>query len=133
MTITADIPARLRRISPYSKRLGRGILAGIPLDGRTLEGKFAKQIERDLLEHIGHEANAIERLMIRQCVRIQLQLDHLNAKLTMGDFTDHDRRVFGALNNAFRLALKELNSSSEPRRKHVNAPHAEIAKLVASR
>jgi hypothetical protein len=137
MAIAPDLPARPRRISPYSKRLERGILAGIPLDGRTLEGKFAKRIERDLLEHIGHPPNAIERLLIRQCVRIQLQLDHLNAKLTMGDFTDHDRRTFGALNNAFRLNLRELVSpvparSHDERRKYAD-PHAEVTRLVAER
>jgi hypothetical protein len=80
----------------------------MPIDGRSLEGQFAKNLERDLLQHIGQKPTVIQRMLIRQAVRIQFQLDALNVKLLLGEFTDHDRRVFGALNNAFRLTLKDI-------------------------
>jgi hypothetical protein len=90
------------------RRSERGILAGLDLDGRTAPGRFAKKFERELLQHVGERPTPVQLIMIRQAVRMQLQLDQLNAKLIAGEFTDHDRRVFGALNNAFRLALREI-------------------------
>jgi hypothetical protein len=124
-----------RPLTAYSRRLSRGILAGLPLDGRTYEGRVARQLERELLEHIGGPPNAIERLLIRQCVRQQLQLDWLGMKLLGGDFTDHDRRVFGALNNSLRLTLRELSHPVQAHyrdgRRSRSDPQAEIARLVS--
>jgi hypothetical protein len=37
-----------------------------------------------------------------------LRLELLDAKMSSGSWTDHDARTFGGLNNALRLALREL-------------------------
>ncbi len=37
-----------------------------------------------------------------------LRLELLDAKMSSGDWTDHGARTFGGLNNALRLARREL-------------------------
>ncbi len=49
-----------------------------------------------------------QRLLIRRTARAMLRLELLDAKMSSGDWTDHDARTFGGLNNALRLALREL-------------------------
>ncbi len=40
--------------------------------------------------------------------RAMLRLELLDAKMSSGDWTDHGARTFGGLNNALRLARREL-------------------------
>jgi hypothetical protein len=41
-----------------------------------------------------------------------LKLELLDEKMSSGTWTDHDARTFGGLNNALRLALRELGIKS---------------------
>jgi hypothetical protein len=86
----------------------KGVIADSRLDGRSVEGKYARRLEKELLEGVSSTPTVVQKLMVRQAVRIQLQINALGAKLSEGNFTDHDRRVLGALHNAFRLTLREL-------------------------
>jgi hypothetical protein len=97
---------------PYSKRKSRGVLAGLPIDGRTCDGKFALKFERDLLEHIGGRPNVLQATLIRHLVRLQLQIDEMSAKLLEGKLRTWDRGLLTSLNTAFRMALRELGSST---------------------
>jgi hypothetical protein len=65
-------------------------------------------LEAELVAHVGGKPSITERLIIDQAIKARLQLDALGDKLVAGNFTDHDRRVFGALLNALRLNLREL-------------------------
>lgn len=45
---------------------------------------------------------------IRRAARSMLQLELLDAKMSSGDWSAHDARTQGGLNNAVRLVLREL-------------------------
>jgi hypothetical protein len=45
-----------------------------------------------------------------------LKLELLDSKMTSGNWTDHDARTFGGLNNVVRLCLRELGVKSAPKR-----------------
>ena len=58
--------------------------------------------------HVGGEPSIAQKLLIDQAVKIKMQLDALNEKLSSGNWTDHDRRTFGGLLNCFRLTLRDI-------------------------
>ncbi len=71
-----------------------------------------------MIEHIGGAPSITQRLLIDRAIKTRLQLDALDEKLAAGNWTPHDQRTFGGLQNAFRLALRELRlapSASDPR------------------
>jgi len=94
-------------IGPYSRALARGSL-GVGVDGRSAEGRFARHLEHELTLHVGGEPSIAQKLLIDQAIKIKMQLDALNEKLSSGNWTDHDRRTFGGLLNCFRLTLREI-------------------------
>jgi hypothetical protein len=104
---------RTRRLGPYSKRLTRGVIGDL-YDGRSTEGRFCRDLEKQLIDHIGGSPSIAQRLLIDRIVKIRLQLDMLDQKLLSPAFTDLDRRVFGALQHSFRLCLQQLGMKSIP-------------------
>jgi hypothetical protein len=111
MTTTAPVPARR---GPYCKALSRGSLGEV--DGRSKEGKFLRRIEGELVAQLGGEPSFAQRLLIRRAARSLLQLELLDEKLSTGSWTAHDCRTQGGLNNAVRLALRELGLNATPAR-----------------
>ena len=110
-------------VGPYSRRLQRGSLGDL-YDGRSVEGRFIRHLERELLAHCGGSPSIVERLLIDRVIRIRLQLDALDGKLATGSWTPHDARTFGGLQNAMRLCLRELG------RKPVSAASSTRIKIV---
>jgi hypothetical protein len=108
--------SRRQRLGPYSKRLERGAF-GTGLDGRSPEGRFARQLEVELTAHIGGRPTITQRLLIDRTISIALKLEAFEAKIDSGNWTAHDSRTYAALNNAFRLALKALDAGRPPRAK----------------
>jgi hypothetical protein len=104
------------RLGPYSKTLDRGAV-GAKIDARSREGRFLRSVERQLVTHVGGEPSATQSVLIRRASRAIFRLELLDEKLTQGDFTDHDGRVYSALSNALRLAIKELGLKNTPREK----------------
>jgi hypothetical protein len=102
-----------RRVGPYSRKLQRGAI-GDCVDGRSAEGRFIRDLERQLVDHVGGAPSITQRLLIERIVKIKLQLDAFDNKLASGDWTAHDQRTFNALLNAHRLACRELGLSSAP-------------------
>jgi len=99
--------AKLRPLGPHSRVLTRGALGDV--NGRTREGRFLRQIEKELVGQLGREPTFGERLLVRRISRGMLQLELFDQKLsTEGQFTAHDARAFGALGNQVRLGLREL-------------------------
>jgi len=94
-------------LGPHCRALRRGVI-GDKIDGRTREGKFLRKIEAELVAQVGGEPSFAQRLLIRRAARAMLLLELLDAKIAGGSWTDHDARTQGGLNNAVRLALKEL-------------------------
>ena len=103
-----------RRLGPYSKRLHRGAI-GYLVDGRSAEGRFIRNLEAELVAHVGGSPTIAQRLLVDRIIKVRLQLDALDDKLTSGDWTAHDQRTYGALLNAQRLCLRELGLGPAPR------------------
>jgi hypothetical protein len=81
---------------------------GEQFDGRSKEGKFIRRVEAELVAQVGGSPTFAQNLLIRRTARAALQLELLDEKLSSGNWTAHDARMQGGLNNAVRLALKEL-------------------------
>ena len=100
-------PSKLRTLGPHSRVLTRGAVSDV--NGRTREGRFLRQIEKELIGQLGRDPSFGERLLVRRISRGMLQLELFDQKLsTEGEFTAHDARAFGALGNQVRLGLREL-------------------------
>jgi hypothetical protein len=92
---------------PYSKIFERGPLAP-SVDGRSMEGRLIRKLERELITHIGGAPSITQRLLIERIIKTHLQLRALDEKLAGGTWTDHDRRTQAALANGLRLCLRDL-------------------------
>ncbi len=51
-------------------------------------------------------------MLIRRAARAMLRLELLDEKAAKGNWTDHDSRTFGGLNNAVRLLMREIAAQS---------------------
>lgn len=87
---------------------------GDEVDGRSREGRFLKKVEVELSAHVGGSPNFAQKTLIRRAARAMLRLELLDEKMTTGNWTDHDGRVFGGLNNALRMCLRELGIKAAP-------------------
>jgi hypothetical protein len=96
-----------KKVGPYCLAFSRGSV-GDTLDGRSREGKFLRRVEAELVAQVGGSPSFAQSLLIRRAARSMLQLELLDAKMASGSWTPHDARTQGGLNNAVRLALKEL-------------------------
>ena len=100
-------PRDHRSVGPYSRKLRRGAI-GASLDGRSAEGRFIRDLEQQLVEHVGGKPSITQRLLIDRIIKIRLQLDGLDEKLAAGNWTPHDSRTYGGLLNAYRLTAREI-------------------------
>jgi hypothetical protein len=96
-----------RKVGPYCLAFSRGSV-GDSIDGRSREGKFLRRVEAELIAQVGGSPSFAQSLLIRRAARSMLQLELLDAKMASGNWTAHDSRTQGGLNNAVRLALREL-------------------------
>jgi hypothetical protein len=101
-----------RRLGAYSRVLERGAICDA-LDGRSREGRFLRAIEGELTRGRRASLTIEERLLLRRVAKMLLQAELLDEKLAKGEFTPHDVRVYGALNNAIRLGLREIGLKSK--------------------
>jgi hypothetical protein len=110
--VKAGSPKGPRRLGAYSRVLERGAI-GDSLDGRSREGRFLRAIEGELTRGRRASLTIEERLLLRRVAKMLLQAELLDEKLAKGEFTPHDVRVYGALNNAIRLGLREIGLKSK--------------------
>jgi hypothetical protein len=98
-----------KHIGPYSRLLRTAPLAGL-IDGRSATGRFIRDLEQQLFEHVGgrERATITQKLLVDRIIRLRLRLDAFEDKLAGGQWTDLDSRTFGGLQNAYRLTLREL-------------------------
>ena len=110
--ITSSSPRA--KVGPYSAAFTRGSV-GDTIDGRSREGRFLRRVEAELVAGVGGEPTFAQSLLIRRAARSMLQLELLDEKMASGDWTAHDSRGRqGGLNNAVRLALRELGLKAAP-------------------
>ena len=92
-----------RRIGPYSTE---GALS--TLDGRSREALYMKRLRRDLIAHVG-TPSAVQRELIERVVRLSLQLQLMDEKLTHGIiFKTRDHNHYLAWSNALTRTLSRL-------------------------
>jgi hypothetical protein len=96
-------------IGPYSKPIDRGAL-GAKLSGRSREGRFLRAFERQLLDHLGHEPNTIERALIARASRVALHLELMDERSFVDGhrFGIHDHNYYVAWSNSFARLLGQL-------------------------
>jgi hypothetical protein len=70
--------------------------------------KFLRRCQAELVAHVGGPPSFAQKLLIRRAARAMLRLELFDARMSSGDWTDHDARTLGGLNNALPLALREL-------------------------
>jgi hypothetical protein len=98
---------------PYSRVLRKFALGGV--NGSSREGRFLRDLEAQLVAHIGGKPSAAERLLIGRLARVALRLELFDIKIESGkDMTVFDAKIYGALHNSFRLMLRELGLKSAP-------------------
>jgi hypothetical protein len=126
--VTRADDRRLAR--PYAKALDLRSLGSLGrLDRRTHPGRLARDLGAELIEHIGGNPTVTQRLLIERTIKMNLQLDALDAKLERGEWTANDQRTYGALNNALRLALRELEGMGPRTRNKKKGP--DLDELIA--
>lgn len=69
---------------------------------------MVRQLEAELVQHVGGSPSIAQRLLIERIIKIRWQLELFETKLAEGSWTAHDSRTYGGLSNAFRLAIREL-------------------------
>jgi hypothetical protein len=81
-------------------------------------------MEAELVRHLGGNPSFVQKLLIERLVNIRLRLDAFEGKFTTSTSTDLDRRVYGALQNAFRLTAREIGiEPHKPRKSETLAGH----------
>jgi hypothetical protein len=113
-------------MKPYCNSLKRGSL-GSDIDGRSVEGKFLRRIEAELVEQVGGAPSFAQRLTIRRIARLMLQAELFDAKMGSGDWTPHDSRTASGVNNAVLRALKDIGIKGRAEK----PPSVSLADVVA--
>jgi hypothetical protein len=98
----------MRALSAESRLLRRGSL-GDQIDGRSKEGRFLRDVERELLAPLGPQPSFGQRLLARRASRLALRLELFDSEAARGkDWSAHDLRTYHALQNGLRLLVREL-------------------------
>lgn len=127
MHATSNIKIR-RKLGPHSRLLQRGVI-GRSIDGRSTEGRYLRDFEARSIQHLGGSPSTTEQLLITRLARIALRIELFEEKMLSGNFTDHDGRVFGALNGAFLRSLQTLGL--RPASERPLSPQEALARIHA--
>jgi hypothetical protein len=98
------MPGKARRAGPYSKRA-----ALAHLDHRTRQGKFAREVRTQLIEHVGGRPSAAQLLLIQmatlKALRIALLSDVVAGQVQVDE---RDDRQLVSWMNSLRRDLEAL-------------------------
>lgn len=121
------------KLAPYSRAFRRGAI-GSSVDGRSAIGRLIRDMEFQLVAHVGGQPSVTQKLLIERMIKVRLQLDLLDAKLASGAWTPHDSRTYGGLLNAYRLTAREIGMDAKPPPQPTLAEHlARRAREAAER
>jgi hypothetical protein len=88
------------------------------LDGRSREALFMKRVRADLLAHVGGNPSAVQRALIERAVRLSLQLELMDERLTHGaTFKARDHNHYLAWSNALTRTLARLGITAAEQQK----------------
>src|ERR1700683_326814 len=107
---------KMPSLASHSRILARGSL-GDGVDGRSKEGRFLREAERELLAQIGGEPSFGQRLLVPRLAKGVVALELFDARMATGEMTAHDARAFSALSNQVRLGLRDLGLRTTPKAK----------------
>jgi hypothetical protein len=111
-------PSSRKLFGPHALPIKDGSPLDAYIDPGTREAKFIAAIEAGLLDQLGHPPTFSEQLLVRRISRAALRLELFDKKMEGGRWTDRDARTLSALQNGFRLFLRELRikaATPEPR------------------
>jgi hypothetical protein len=108
----ANCKHRLAPLRAHSRAIRRGSLG--ELDGRSVEGRFLRRIEAELVEQVGGNPTFTQTLAIRRIARLALQSELFDKKMATGDWTPHDSRAAAGISNGLLRALKDLGLKTVP-------------------
>jgi hypothetical protein len=96
-------------LGPYSRLIDRGAVGGL-IDGRSREGRFLRQYEKQLLDHVGNNPSVTQRCLIQRAARLALHLELMDERSLAGDhvFTTHDHLHYVSWSNALARHLGRL-------------------------
>lgn len=78
-------------------------------DGRTREGRLARQARADLTAHVGGRPSAVQRVLIDRAVQLTLHVARLDIRLAeRGEMSEHAAREYLAWSNTLTRTLREL-------------------------
>ena len=75
-----------RKLGPYSRVLRRGVI-GSSIDGRSQIGRYMRDMERQLLDHVGPNPPLPVKIHVQSIVRMHTQLKLLEEKIASGEYT----------------------------------------------
>jgi hypothetical protein len=112
--VDAHCKPRLAPLRAHSRAIRRGALGD--LDGRSVEGRFLRRIEAELVEQLGGNPTFTQTLAIRRIGRLALQSELFDKKMATGDWTSHDSRTAAGISNGLLRALRDLGlKSAQPK------------------
>ena len=99
-----------QQLGPHSK-----VHRLVKVDHRTREGLIVLRLRKELIQHVGGQPNAIQRVLIERCCWLQLRLSMLDKKITSGrDFTEIDNNSYIAWHNSLVRTLARLGVEPKP-------------------
>ena len=107
--IEARLPAHARLIS-RSRSLSRGAV-GDAVDGRSRQGRFLRQVERELFDELGGAPSFAQAVLVRRVARAMFELEAIEAAMGAGNAAGAPSaamQTFLALNDQVRLGLRDL-------------------------
>ena len=81
----------------------------------TTKQRFARDRWRRLIAHLGGSATDVQKILLGRLIDLEWEAARLAARRDEGKISDHDYRVFMALQNHVRLLGRELGLKAEPK------------------
>jgi hypothetical protein len=85
------------------------------IDGRSREGRFLRQYEGMLTEHVGGKPSVTQRCLIQRASRLALHLELMDERSLAGDhvFTVHDHNHYVSWSNSLARMLTRLGLDAQ--------------------
>jgi hypothetical protein len=99
---------RLGITGPHSRAIDRGALGRI--DGRSRAGRFLRQYEKQLTEHVGGSPTITQRAIISRAARVALHLELMDEKSLIDghEFGKYDHNYYVSWSNSLARLLSRL-------------------------
>jgi muconolactone delta-isomerase len=84
--------------------------------GTSKEGQFIRQLRAALVQHVGGNPTAVERILIERAVMMTVHLARMDAEaLASGRMSDYARKQYLAWDGKLRQALRQIGKGAPER------------------